>query len=57
MSMFKYIILDNGGQLQGLVAFIISFSIFGYIMLRAWKMRKEEADHLANLPLENDSEK
>jgi len=57
MSLFKNIVLDNGGQLQGIVAFILSFSIFGYIMVRAWKMRKTEADHLANLPLENDSEK
>ena len=56
MSLFKNIVLDNGGQLQGAVAFLLSFSIFGYIMLRAWKMRKDEADHLASLPLDNDSD-
>jgi len=56
MSLFKNIVLDHGGQLQGAVAFLLSFSIFGYIMLRAWKMRKDEADHLASLPLENDSD-
>lgn len=54
--MFKYIVIDNGALFQALVAFVLTFSVFLIIMLRAWKMRRSEADHLASLPLDNDSD-
>jgi hypothetical protein len=54
--MFKHIIIDNHALIQGLVAFILSFTIFAYIMVKAWRMRKEDATHLANLPLDTDTE-
>lgn len=53
--MFKYIVIDNGALFQALLAFVLTFSVFLIIMLRAWKMRSSEADHLASLPLDNDS--
>lgn len=54
--MFKNIIIDNHALIQGSVAFFLSFSIFAYIMVKAWGMRSEDASHLASLPLDNDTE-
>lgn len=54
--MFKNILLDNHALIQGTVAFFLSFTIFGYIMVKAWRMRREDASHLASLPLDNDTE-
>lgn len=52
----KNIIVDNLAFLQALAAFILTFSIFLVIMIRAWKMRQGESDHMANLPLNDDDD-
>ncbi len=54
--MFKYITVDNGAFVQALIAFIVTFSVFALVMFRAWRMRSDESDHVANLPLNHDSE-
>ena len=54
--MFKYITIDHGAFLQGLIAFVITASVFALVMHRAWRMRGEESDHLANLPLDQDTQ-
>jgi len=54
--MFKSIILDHGAAAQAIVAFVITSSVFGLIILRTWRMKKEDSAHLANLPLDSDSE-
>ncbi|MBT8037030.1 MAG: hypothetical protein KJO21_05755 [Verrucomicrobiae bacterium] len=53
--MFKEIVTDEGAALQAGVAFFITFSVFFLIMFRAWRVRRDD-DHVANLPLEGDSE-
>jgi hypothetical protein len=55
--MFKSIILDHGAAAQAILAFAITSSVFGLIILRTWRMKKEDSLHLANLPLDDDSEK
>lgn len=52
----KNIIPDDGAALQALVAFIITFSVFALIMLRAWFMHREDSEHMSALPLDRDSE-
>ena len=54
--MFKSIILDHGATAQAILAFAITSSVFGLIILRTWRMKKEDSLHLANLPLDDDSE-
>jgi len=55
--MFKSIILDHGAAAQAILAFFITASVFGLIILRTWRMKKEDSLHLANLPLDDDSKK
>ncbi len=55
-DIFKDIIIDTDGMIQGLVAFIISFAIFSFVMIRAWRTRRDDDGHMANLPLSNDTE-
>ena len=50
----KNIIVDNQAFWQALAAFILTFSVFVVIMVRAWKMRKGESDHMSSLPLDDD---
>ena len=53
--MFKDIVTDEGAVIQAGVAFFVTFSVFLLIIIRAWRVRRED-DHVANLPLEGDSE-
>lgn len=55
-DIFKDIVLDSGGRTQGLVAFFLSFIVFSFIMVRAWRSRRDDEDHVTHLPLNNDSE-
>jgi len=50
----KNIIVDNHAMWQALAAFIVTFSVFVVIMIRAWKMRQRESDHMSSLPLGDD---
>lgn len=50
------ITLDSGAMLQGILAFCVSFFLFGWMMSRAWTMGKDKFDHVATLPLEEDTE-
>jgi len=51
----KNIIVDNQAMLQALIAFAVTSSIFIIIMIRAWKMRQNESNHMSSLPLDDDS--
>lgn len=53
--MFKTIIVDNWEGWAPIASFILTAGIFGSIMIRAWKMRPEEAAHLSSLPLEENT--
>jgi len=39
-----------------IIAFLISFPIFVYIVYRAVRMKKSKAEHAAHLPLQKDEE-
>ncbi|MBK1789814.1 hypothetical protein [Persicirhabdus sediminis] len=52
--MFKRIIIEDWNQIGGLISFILTFGIFASIMLRAWRMKPSEAEHMASLALEED---
>lgn len=54
--MFKEIVTDDGAALQATIAFFITFSVFALIIIRAWRVRRDDDDRVANLPLEGDSE-
>lgn len=54
--MFKQIVIDDQATLQAIVAFVITTSVFAVIMLKAWRMRHEDAEHLSQLPLDNTPE-
>lgn len=53
--MFKRMFIENWDGWTAGIAFFVTFSIFSWFVIRAVRMRKEEADQLAGLPLEEDS--
>jgi hypothetical protein len=54
--MFKHVVFDTWNGLIPLVAFAVTSLVFGYIFVRALKMKKPQADRLARLPLDGASE-
>ena len=55
--MFKRLSLEEWQSLLTMVAFFLTFAAFLYFSFRALKMKKEKRDHMANLPLEEESPK
>lgn len=53
--MFKTIIVDTWQGWAPIASFILTASIFGGIMIRAWRMQADEADYLSTLPLESNT--
>lgn len=53
--MFKTIIVDTWEGWPPIASFVLTASIFGGIMVRAWRMNKEESSYLLALPLEETS--
>ena len=53
--MFKRLSLEEWQSLLTMVAFFLTFAAFLYFSIRALKMKKEKRDHMANLPLEEES--
>ncbi|BDS08868.1 hypothetical protein NT6N_39080 [Oceaniferula spumae] len=50
--MFKTIIVDTWEGWAPIASFALTASIFGGIMIRAWRMKKDESEYLSALPLE-----
>lgn len=53
--MFKTIIVDTWEGWAPIASFFLTASIFGGIMIRAWRMKKDESAYLSALPLEENS--
>lgn len=54
--MFRRVILEDWHQWVPYVSFGITFSVFLIVLIRALLMRKDKAEHMAHLPLENPSD-
>ena len=52
--MFKRLTFDNGHTTLAIVAFVLTAAVFAVAVWRALRLKPEEKDHLAHLPLEND---
>jgi hypothetical protein len=51
--MFKRLALEDWHTTLAILAFFITFGTFIFLVIRAILMKKEDRDHMANLPLEN----
>jgi hypothetical protein len=51
--MFRRVVLEEWHQWVPYISFGITFAVFVIMVLRALLMRKDTADHMAHLPLEN----
>ena len=52
--MFKRILHDDWTTIVPIIAFVITFTFFVVMVVRAVKMKKSEQDHLSSLPLEDE---
>ncbi len=51
--MFKRIFYENWHALVPIVAFILTFGVFLFYVVRALRMRRPEAERLSRIPLED----
>ena len=49
--MFKRVFHEDWTTIVPIIAFIITFTFFVVVMVRAARMKKAKQDHLASLPL------
>lgn len=54
--MFKRIIHEDWIVIVPIVAFVLTFSFFIGVLIKAVAMKREKRDHLASLPLSDDSQ-
>ena len=52
--MFKRLILEDWHHTLPYISFALTFAVFIYFVVKALRMKQEDVDHRANLPLEND---
>ena len=52
--MFKRVFHEDWTTIVPIIAFIITFTFFVVVMVRAARMKKAKQDHLASLPLQDD---
>jgi hypothetical protein len=52
--MFSRVHYEDWHTVFPIVAFFLTFTVFIYFTVRAMQMRRNKADALSNLPLEND---
>lgn len=55
--MFKRILHEDWTSIVPIIAFIVTFTIFVVAIVRSIKMKKATSEHLASLPLQNDTPK
>lgn len=54
--MFKRVFHEDWTTIVPIVAFVITFTFFVVMIVRAARMRKSKSDHLASLPLDDDQD-
>jgi len=52
--MFKRIFHDDWTTIVPIIAFLITFTFFVVMIVRAVRMRKAKRDHMASLPLDDE---
>jgi len=52
--MFKRISYDDWHTSVPIIAFVLTFGVFIFFVVRALRLRGDEADRLASLPLDSD---
>lgn len=55
--MFKRIIYDEWTNIVPMIAFAVTFTIFVVTTIRALRIRPDERERLAKLPLQEDSDR
>ena len=55
--MFKRLILDDAQTILAIIAFAITAAVFAVGVWRAVRIKPEEKDHLASLPLDDSNSK
>lgn len=53
--MFKRIFYEDWTQMLPEISFCLTFAVFLAITIRALMTKKDKVDHMANLPLEDDT--
>lgn len=55
--MFKRVLYEDWQKIIPIIAFLITFTVFLVFVVRALRMRREDAGHMASLPLDIDDTK
>lgn len=55
--MFKRISYEEWHAIVPVIAFILTFGVFVFFVVRALRLRREEVNHMASLPLDLDDSK
>ena len=53
--MFKRLVLEDWHYAIPYISFALTFGVFVVMVVRAIRMKQDKADHMAHLPLEDDS--
>jgi preprotein translocase subunit YajC len=53
--MFKRIFHEEWTTVVPIIAFVLTFTFFVVMMVRAARMKKAKREHMASLPLDDDS--
>ena len=53
--MFKRIFHEDWTAVVPIIAFVLTFTFFMVMMVRAARMKKAKREHMASLPLDDDS--
>lgn len=55
--MLKRVTFEEWQAIITVVAFLIFFTVFIFLSIRAWRMKNKERQHMSNLPLESEDSK
>lgn len=55
--MFKRILHEDWTSIVPIIAFVVTFTIFVVAIVRSIRMKQAMSDHLASLPLQDDTSK
>jgi len=50
------VIFEDWTIIFPIIAFLVAFPIFAYIVYKALRMKQSKADHMAHLPLQHDTD-
>ncbi len=53
--MFKRLTYESWHYAVPIIAFVLTFGVFVYFVIRAIRMRRSKADYMSHLPLQDDN--